>query len=432
MGGTPIAEFGSTANYVLAAGNAHSGGQPNVAPSVTSATAVATLPSLTLPDTLTTIACELPPAATTPLQAPAASASYTFQSSPVALVSNPAPAGGFASPQVLQFAEKASTTAPDGTAGPPVVNGATNGLTPGTATPTRVCIKTGTLPAQPSLCSELDAPGGLGFLCADDNTNPGSALGGAGPLLTTPPVATTQTYNVVSCKDNLQWNTAAVTVTFVPYAHVIAMTGDPADFNANESIAADDGGTAYVSWSTAAGFVYFGLSHATAGVTTPFATTDYVQVYIGSSNGTGVDTADNLKGLFAATIPASTPTFQANFNALYHAWWRVDNTDQGLNAFTGGAWKNSVAAVNNFEVKFNLAGTFAEFAIPLTSIATAGNDVHLVGGDFTSAAGGNLNTNEWPFLAVPPNNDSVNWGNWQQENFLASFPPNDQANFGQP
>jgi hypothetical protein len=324
----------------------------------------------------------------------------------------PASGANLVGSQNLTFAETQTTTSPDGnTTGP--LSGATNGE--GSSDATWICVTTKALPVQPSVCSTLNTlpaflpPNGL---CVPDTS--AQTAGHTGPSVTLNDVGISGTYNIVACKDYMTWSTNTAAVSFTPYSRTIAMTGAPADFNAGETIQAvggvgDDG---YVSWDTQ--FLYLGFSN------TVLAATDYVQAYVGSSNGTGVETADNVKVLYAG---ATAPSFPAGFNALYHVWWKADNTDQGINAFTTG-WVTT--ANNAFEVQFNQASHFVEFAIPLTSLATAGTDLHLLGGDWT----GTVNLAEWPSAAG--NNDGANWLGWQTELLNDAFLPNDATNLNVP
>jgi hypothetical protein len=405
--GVGVVESNSTPNYVLGAGNVHAGGQPSVAPSFRSTAMTGIpLPSATLGNTLTAVACEPADVPATAAQAAILSsatgtATYTFKTSAVALTT-PAPSTNVVGSAPLVFNEVGTTAAPDGTTTGPV-NGATNGAG------TWVCATTQALPAQPSACATLNTL--PGFFCQPDT---GAVTQGApGPTLTIPDVGAGGTYNTVSCKDLMTWNTGTATVSFEPYSRTIAMTGAVADFNADETIAGT-GGTAYVSWDLTN--LYLGLTNLTNAA---LANTDYVQVYVGSSNGTGVGTTDTLKVLNTAALPA--PTFPAGFNALYHVWWKADNTDQGINAYVAG-WQTTTT--NTFEVQFNQASSFVEFAIPLTSLAVAGNDLHLLGGDWTGAA----NEAEWP----TSNTNVKNWGGWQTEFLNDAFKPNDVNNLSVP
>jgi hypothetical protein len=245
---------------------------------------------------------------------------------------------------------------------------------------------------------------------------------GAGPSVILHDVGLGATYNIVSCKNFMTWSTSTATVSFNPYSHTSAMTGSPTDFETGDAIAAVNAvvaPTAYVSWDATPGDLYLGLSAV-------MSSTDYVQVYIGSKNGTGSESADDHKALYA--LGAGTPSLPTGFNALYHVWWRVSGGDQGIDQFVGGAW---AATTNNaFNVQFNLAAagaaSFAEFAIPLTSIPTAGTDLHLMGGDWTGDATGNLA--EWPSASTPGNTDGVNWTAWQAEFLNGAFLPNDPTN----
>jgi hypothetical protein len=345
-----------------------------------------------------------------------ANASYTFQVSPVALTTTPTT--NIPAAESLVFAETANTNAPDGLAGPPIVNGATNGTSPGGLAPaTWVCATTQALPAQPSTCKTLSnlpafqAPLGL---CASDGT--AQTVGHLGPTLTIADVGANATYNVVACKDFMTWSKSSSTVSFTAYSHTVAMTGAPADFLATEQIAAAGGNTADVSWD--ATNLYLGLTNST------LLATDYVQFYVGSPNGTGVQTADNLKPLYTG----ATPTFAPKFNALYHGWWKVDNTDQGLNQFAG-SWQTTTN--NAWEVKYNNAAKFVEFAIPLADIATAGTTLYLLGGDWVTTGG--VNAAEWPSAAGggnAGNSNAQNWTQWQTEFLSDGFAPNDPNNLG--
>ena len=401
VGVTPEA---STASYAVSAGSLHAGGQPTAPPSFASVAASGvTLPSTTLPNTLTAVACQpTAPAQPTILSSTAGGATYTFQTSAVSL-SSPVPSANLTGSMTLTFNETATTNAPDGSPVGPVL-GATNGLSTITGLPTYVCATTTALPAQPSSCGDLTAIPGI--LCATDPGAQGS--GKPGPVLTIPDVGADVTYNIVACKDFMVWSTSTATVSFAPYSHTIAMTGSTADFNAaSESIAADDGGSAYVSWDTAN--LYLGLALAA-----PMTASDVVQVYIGSSNGTGTSTADTLNPVLFTGLP---PTFPANFNALYHVFWAEDNSAQGIDHFAG-SWQ---ATASPFEVKFNLSSNFVEFAIPLTSLVGVGNNLHLLGGDWNGA-----NEAEWPSAAG--NNDGQNWLGWQAEFLNDAFAPNDPIN----
>jgi hypothetical protein len=324
----------------------------------------------------------------------------------------PTPSTGVVGSQTLTFKETASTAAPDGnTTGP--LSGATNGVSPITGAGTYVCATTQALPAaQPSLCSQLPTLFGAAACAIDTGVN--AVAGSLGPTLTIADVGANGTYNIVSCKDDMTWSTSTATVSFAAYSRTIAMTGSAADFNAAETIAGS-GGTAYVSWDTTN--LYLGLTYA------GLATTDYVQVYVGSSNGTGVGTADNsVSGLLST---GAIPTFPAGFNALYHVFWKVDNTVQGINQYAG-SWQTTTN--NAFEVQFNLGNDFVEFAIPLTSLAVAGNDLHLLGGDWAAPN----NEAEWPSAAPASNNNGHNWLGWQTEFLNDAYSPNDTNNLNVP
>jgi hypothetical protein len=339
------------------------------------------------------------------------SATYTFKTSAVSMTL-PTPSTGVVGSQTLTFKETASTAAPDGnTTGP--LNGATNGVSPITGAGTYVCATTQALPAaQPSLCSQLPTLFGAAACAIDTGAN--AVAGSLGPTLTIADVGANGTYNIVSCKDDMTWSTSTATVSFAAYSRTIAMTGSAADFNAAETIAGS-GGTAYVSWDTTN--LYLGLTYA------GLATTDYVQVYVGSSNGTGVGTADNsVSGLLST---GAIPTFPAGFNALYHVFWKVDNTVQGINQYAG-SWQTTTN--NAFEVQFNLGNDFVEFAIPLTSLAVAGNDLHLLGGDWAAPN----NEAEWPSAAPASNNNGHNWLGWQTEFLNDAYSPNDTNNLNVP
>jgi len=398
--GVAVTEEDSAANNSgHGAGTTHAGWQPSGPPSFDSTLKTAVqLPSTTLGNTLTAVACQPPaPAQATVLPSGTGLATYTFQTSAVGL-SSPTPSVNLVGSTSVTFSETLTTNAPDG---PPL--GATNGDS------TYICATTLPLPAQPSLCSDLIGLFGAPNCAIDTGVQ---TAGAPGPSLTLLDVGANTTYNIVACKDLMVWSTSTATVSFEPYSRTIAMTGSPADFNASETIAAvgpppPNPNAAYVSWDLQN--LYLGLTYA------GLLSTDTVQAYIGSSNGSGATTADTVKVLYTG----ATPTFPAGFNALYHVWWNVDNTGQGIDQFAT-TWQ--VTASNGFEVKFNLSSTFVEFAIPLTSLAGVGNDLHLLGGDWTTT----VNAGEWP--AAAGNDNGQNWVGWQEEFLNEAFAPNDPNN----
>jgi hypothetical protein len=417
--GVAVTPEASNASYSLVGGSLHAGGQPSAPPSFASVKATGvTLPSTTLANTLTAVACQ-PGTPATPAQpailpSTAGSATYTFQTSAVSL-SSPVPSANLTGSMTLTFSETETTNPPDGSPSP----GATNGFSSITGFGTYVCATTAPLPAQPSSCQDLLAIPGIACQtdCATTATTPPcdaisdpqqTGPAGTGPTLTIDDVGADVTYNIVACKDFMVWSTSTATVSFAPYSHTIAMTGSVADFNANESIAAD-GGTAYVSWDAAN--LYLGLA-----LPAPLTAADVVQAYVGSSNGTGTSTADTLAPVL---FVGPAPTFPANFNALYHVFWAEDNSAQGIDHFAG-SWQTTA---NPFEVKFNLTSNFVEFAIPRTSLAGVGNDLHLLGGDWNGA-----NEAEWPSAAG--NDNTQNWMGWQAEFLNDAYAPNDPNNLG--
>jgi hypothetical protein len=419
--GVGVVAQAATANYTLGAGNAHAGGQPSAAPSYASNSLNGTiLPSATLGNTLSAVACD--GSSTTgivanPLASGAGSATYTFQTSAVTMTA-PTTTTNIVGSTSVSFAQTKSTNPPDGnTTGP--VSGATNGLNPVNGGPTFVCATTQPLPAQPSFCETLT---GLSIFqpplgdCQSDTTT--QAAGATGPVLSGgsshpmfADVGAAVSYNIVSCKDYMTWSTGAGSLSFQAYTHTVAMTGAVADFNTSENLSGADSATAYVSWNTQ--FLYLGMHLAGLGTTG----SDYVEVYVGSSNGAGVGTEDNKKVLYGG---GTAPSFATNFNALYHIWWKADGTDQGINAFAG-SWANTTN--NAFQVQFNQAADFVEFAIPLSSLANTGNDMHLAG----DVRVGSARNGSWP---APPNGDTGSWSGWQAEFLNDAYTPNDPNNTG--
>jgi hypothetical protein len=412
----------------------HAGGQPSIPPTLaTSATTAFILPSLNaaLPNTVTAIACQMPgPAAsaagTATMQSSSAStAAYQFKVSAVGLTS-PATTTNLVGSQTLTFSETLVDLPPNGSASP-AVPGGTNGASNATGGPTQFCWTTQTLPTQPGSCAtlpmltEFKAPLGN---CVQSTGNPQSNTA-VGPL-TVGDVGTNSTYSLALCKDLMTWNTASVPLTFTPYTHTVAMTGSAVDFSSTkENIQeAPNSATAFAYASFDAMNLYLGLT-----VPTLSTTTDFIQAYIGSSNGTGApDTGgvDTLTHYYTGAVP----NFPAGFNALYHVFWKVDNTSQGINAYTGGAWTAVTGAA--FTVKFNLTSQFIEFSIPLSALASAKNagaaggyDLHLLGGDWNATT--TTNVSEWPAVGASGNSNVANWSQWQLETTNDAFAPNDSS-----
>jgi hypothetical protein len=410
--GSNVTPFAATANYTLSTSTStHAGGQPSAAPTYTS-TSGFDLPNVNS-DALSAIACQpAVPAQAGTLPSGAAAGTYVFQVSPVG-VTSPATITMIPTATTVTFGETPSTVAPDGNgAVMPVVKGATNGGG------TFLCATTSPLGAQPTDCATLPALFGNANCTVD---NGAQTQGANGPTLPLPDIGANTTFNIVACKNQMTWSTGTATLTFVPYSHTVGMTGAIADFTAGkEDIVASilpavtGTNTAYVAWDATPGNLYLGLTKNVPAL----AATDYVQVYVGTNGTTGSAAADDgVKKLYMGT---TVPTFPAGFNALYHVWWKVDNTDSGISQFTGGAWK---ATTSTFTPKLNLSSNFVEFAIPLTALSAAGNDLHLLGGVWTGSA----NAAEWP-TGTTGNNNGANWNSWQTEYLNDGFLPNDPFN----
>lgn len=341
--------------------------------------------------TLNIVACANPNG--TVLASSAGTATYTLQTSGLRFV--PA-AGAQPGPQNISVSLLPSVTLPqgDGTAAVGVTSN------------TEICVsKTQSAPPQPAPCAGFSNPA---WTCA---TGGGSSGLGAGvsPIIAFADVGVNTTYNAFTCRDGFIYQTGSAAYTFTPYSHTIAMTGAVADFTAAaEQIASADAGSfSYVSWD--ANNLYVGFDKGAA-----YASSDYVHFYVGGTTG-GTTTADTHKILSPQTLPTGT-------NALFHVWWKVDNTDQGIDQFTSGAW---AATTSTPTVKFNQGSTFVEFSIPRATLGSP-TDIHLLGSLWTGAA----NFGSWPVGTGTPTTD-VAWNNYQNEAFGDAFLPNDTNQLNQ-
>jgi hypothetical protein len=223
------------------------------------------------------------------------------------------------------------------------------------------------------------------------------------PVVAFADVGTNVTLSAFTCRDGFVYQTGTAAYTFAAYTHTIAMTGSVADFTAvaEQVPTADAGAFAYVSWDT--NNLYVGFDKGTA-----FASSDTVHFYIGGPSG-GTQTNDTAKILSPQTLPAK-------FNAAYHVWWKVANTDTGADAFSAGAWAPASFVPT---IRFNQGSTFVEISIPRSGIGNP-TDIHLAGSLWTGAA----NLGSWPLGQGTPTTD-VSWSNFQDESLGAAFLPND-------
>jgi hypothetical protein len=397
---------------------AANGAQPVTAPP----TCAAGGPTLPLPAPVNIVACApITPASATLKSSSLDTPNFIFESSAIALTS---PATNAAAAAVT-FAGTPSTTAPDGNAAAtPAVSGATGngagGVTYMCASSSATVASLGVQPADCATfvaslpttwgcCNSASAVGVHGATCVVGV--PAAGLGEPGPTLTLPDQGVSGTYAAFSCKNGLNWSTSSFPVTFAPYVHTPAFdaTGTTSDFTAGkENIAGIDGATAYVTFD--ATNLYVGFDR---GAVPP--TTDIVHFYIGSK-ANGTNAADNSFVTDGRTLPA-------NFDALYHVFWKLDNSlAVTSDNWSGTAW---VADGNIATVKYNAGSTFVEFTIPLASLALIqAGDIHLLGADWTGAA----DVGAWPTT----NPDTGAWTSWQTEVLTDGFAPNDATRLDLP
>src|ERR1700722_4537154 len=160
------------------------------------------------------------------------------------------------------------------------------------------------------------------------------------------------------------WTTGSFPVTFTPYVHspTFLMTGAPSDFTAGkENLGAANGATAWITFDQNNPYVGFDKGSVPA-------TTDVIHFYVGSNSG-GTSTADSNFNAGGADLPntTDTPSLPGSFNALYHFYWKLDNSlASTASKWTGTAW---AADGNPLVVKYNAASTFVELSVPLSVLA---------------------------------------------------------------
>jgi hypothetical protein len=402
-GSTPTA----ACSVPVAGATANSAGQPAGAPACSVASAL-TLPDNGISGFPNIVACAPKVAATAAVEtSPGNILNYTFTDSQVALTSLASMPGSGS----VTFAGTLTNTAPDGDA---THTGATGngigGLTYICGSSTNTIASLG---GQPSSCATFNGTPPAGWTCHASVGTP-TEPGDPGPTLTFPDQGENATYAVFDCKDGMTWTTGTFPVTFGAYVHTptFAMTGATSDFvtgaaGAGENLPVSNGATAYVTFD--ATNLYVGFSDAA------LATSDVVQFYIGSK-ANGTETFDNNANANAVSS-SDGRALPANFNALYHVYWKVDNTFTNTSSkWSGTAW---VSDGNIASVKYNGAGaTFVEFAIPLASLPLVqAGDLHLLGADWTGAA----DVGAWP----APNADTGPWTAWWGEVLTSGFKPND-------
>jgi hypothetical protein len=393
-------------------------GQPTAAPNCIQNAAIV-LPSGPAPQS--TVAC-VPPIGkiTATSVSNGTSLDYKFQASQVEMTSS----GTMTGPGPVTFDGTLSVTPPDGDATHP---GSTNGAL--TAADFICASSTQTIASlggQPASCAGFVAGVHTGWSCMTAvATGLPSVPPAVGPTLSILDQGENASYAAFDCKDGMTWSTgASFPVTFAPYVHKPAFvaTGATSDFltgaagptianpnpGAGENLAGADGATAYVTFD--ATNLYVGFDRGVA-----YGATDIVHFYIGSSGLGATKPDDNNVAAGSVGDERDLPT---GFNALFHVFWRLDNSfTNTADKWNGTGWVSDGAIAT---IKYNLASTFVEFTIPLASLPGITNkDYHLLGADWLGGPG---DVGAWP---APQNADTGSWAGWQSEVLTAAWFPND-------
>jgi hypothetical protein len=424
---TGTGSFGTAAcsGITMTAGTANSAPQPTAAPECSNG-------GLGLPNASYSqvVACVPKVAATAGVTSSAGeNLTYTYKVSQVELTTPVTMA--IAGP--VSFAGTPTVTPPDGDSTP--ILGATGnfaGVSDYLCTSsTQTIASLG--PNQPSPCASF--VGTPGWTCVSNGAANPTEPGDKGPTSTladqgaNAPGATSASYAAFECKDLMTWTTGTFPVTFTPYVHTptFVSTGATSDFitggactapcGNGENLAVSNAATAYVTFDQANLYVGFNSGVAYLGTGA-----DIVHFYIGSSAGgtNGADNNSDVKGSIndGRTLPA-------NFNALYHVYWKLDNSFTNTSSkWSGSAWVSDGEIAS---VKYDTGSTFVEFTVPLSAlVGITASDIHLLGADYVGSPAADQGS--WP----SPNTNAGAWTAWTTELLNDAFEPNDTQLTGAP
>lgn len=201
----------------------------------------------------------------------------------------------------------------------------------------------------------------------------------------------------------------AATVSVPPYSEAIIFTGSALDFMASsQQLAADDGCSAYVSWTSST--LYVGMG-APAGL---LGTTDVIQFYLGNNNQTAGATTNTTNGDAPANfgLPGS-------FHGLYHVAYTISTGTAVVDSWVAGTgW---VTVPPTMSAMANDSGNFFEFSLPFSALPSITTDVHILGAGWSPTPGQLLCS--WP--GGSGGNTDTSWTTWQTLNLDDGYAPND-------
>jgi len=289
----------------------------------------------------------------------------------------------------------------------------------GTTADTYICASATNqaIPTQTNSCLTMVNTLPSGWTCNCGAVGSCTTATGAPQSVTYSDVGQNTTYSAFSCKDLMNYSSITTQAyTFQPYSHTIGMTGAVTDFNAgNEGIPGFTHAglfttTAFVSWDPT--YLYVG-QQGPADLSTCGGHCG-VHFYIGGPTASTA-TNEGVSGGASGQSFDGTQTIPTGFNALYHVYWRIDGTLQGMDQFSAGAWGAGTAPTN---IIYNQTSEFIEFQILRTAIGSP-TDVHLLGAIYVVSP--NADWYDWPGSV----DTETTWAGWQTEYLNDAYLPND-------